>query len=773
MFQTRMFVQLLKISIVIFACWAPTVSSGQEPITAEIKEAFHLVDGSIVLLEGDFQNAQATITDIVIDGKEYELELHPHSIRTEEFILKVQQADGVVRPVQPTPSRTVRGAIRGSKGSRVTGAVANAGVAARIEMGDGAIFYMEPLRSKFPDTADSRSHVLYSNRDTKPHPGKCGNLGQELQPFEKVKWEQQQVERQRHQAPASDSPGNQLNGPTGTQIAELGLDADVEFFNDHQTVQGTLDRMELVINIVNEQYERDVAISHVISGAVVRTAEPDPYDVQGDPGILNQFRTEWLDNQSDIQRDMAQLFTGQNLNGSTIGVAFRGTVCGSFGFGVVQSDFNGSLNCATDLSAHELGHNWDSGHCTCPGFTMNPGITCGNQFENESINSIVAHRDSRTCLETKGPSNDDFFNSITIEAPTILSATNSGTTTQAGEPDTANVGATVWWNFVAPNSGMARIDLEGSTFDTVLHVYTDAENGLANLTPIAFNDDETNTIQSDVNFPVQAGQRYEIRVGGFGNGTSAAQGDIQLDLSFMLHGAVDVFLSGQDFGAFNTSAGAGEFNAGTTGSIFVFYSPMVSELDTGMFLDVASSQPGVIEFTGAESFDFDIITSGGIPFAVRWGDGFGDAANVSNNSIESLGAVTVTGGTGMLLENTGPLFFDTGYDFSSDAFLFDQIDFEVTGQPGDTVNIQMTRGANLIVHNGVALDPDLGSFRLIVSEALLMGDINCDGAVNLLDVAPFVDLISNGLFSAKADFDGDGTVNLLDVGPFVDALSGG
>ena len=71
------------------------------------------------------------------------------------------------------------------------------------------------------------------------------------------------------------------------------------------------------------------------------------------------------------------------------------------------------------------------------------------------------------------------------------------------------------------------------------------------------------------------------------------------------------------------------------------------------------------------------------------------------------------------------------------------------------------------------MDPDLGSFRLIVSEALLMGDINCDGAVNLLDVAPFVDLISNGLFSAKADFDGDGTVNLLDVGPFVDALSGG
>ena len=772
MIQTRMFLKLLKISIVILACWAPTASFGQQPITAEIKEAFHLVDGSIVLIEGDFQNAQATITDIVIDGKEYELELHPHSIRTEEFILKVQEANGVIRTVQPAPSRTVRGAIRGSKGSRVTGAVANAGVAARIEMGDGAIFYMEPLRAKFPDTPDSRSHVLYSNRDTKPHAGKCGNLDKELQPFEKVKWQQQQVERRRHQALASDSSGNQLNGFIGTQIAELGLDADVEFFNNHQTVQGTLDRMELVINIVNEQYERDVAISHVISGAVVRTAEPDPYDTQGNPGILNQFRTEWLDNQSDIQRDVAQLFTGQEIGGP-IGIAFTGTICGSFGFGVVQSDFNGSLNCSTDLSAHELGHNWDSGHCDCPGFTMNPFLTCGNQFTTQSINSIVAHRDSRNCLETKGPLNDDFINSIAIEAPTILSATNSGTTTQEGEPDTANVGATVWWNFIAPNNGMARIDLEGSTFDTVLHVYTDSENGLGNMTPVAFNDDETNTIQSDVNFPVVGGQRYEIRVGGFGNGTSAAQGDIELDLSFKLHGPVDIFLSGQDFGAFNTSAGVGEFNAGTTGSIFVLYSPMVSELDTGMFLDIASSQPGVIEFTQAESFDFDIVTAGGVPFAVRWGDGFGDAEIVSSNSIESLGAVNIVGGTGMLLENTGPVFFDTGYDFSSAAFLFGQIDFEVTGQPGDAVNIQMTRGASMIVHNEVALDPDLGSFRLVVTEALLLGDINCDGVVNLLDVGPFVDLIANGLFSAKADFDGDGSVNLLDVGPFVDALSGG
>ena len=55
----------------------------------------------------------------------------------------------------------------------------------------------------------------------------------------------------------------------------------------------------------------------------------------------------------------------------------------------------------------------------------------------------------------------------------------------------------------------------------------------------------------------------------------------------------------------------------------------------------------------------------------------------------------------------------------------------------------------------------------------LLGDVNCDGAVDLLDVGPFVDLLTAGDFSAKADINGDGAVDLLDVGPFVDLLAGG
>ena len=63
-----------------------------------------------------------------------------------------------------------------------------------------------------------------------------------------------------------------------------------------------------------------------------------------------------------------------------------------------------------------------------------------------------------------------------------------------------------------------------------------------------------------------------------------------------------------------------------------------------------------------------------------------------------------------------------------------------------------------------------GSFEEV---EVLFGDVNLDGVANLLDVAPFIDRISNGVFQVEADTNMDGSVNLLDVVSFVDILSGG
>ena len=52
-----------------------------------------------------------------------------------------------------------------------------------------------------------------------------------------------------------------------------------------------------------------------------------------------------------------------------------------------------------------------------------------------------------------------------------------------------------------------------------------------------------------------------------------------------------------------------------------------------------------------------------------------------------------------------------------------------------------------------------------------LGDVNIDGQVNLLDVAPFVDAVNSGNFVSEADINLDGDVNLLDVALFVALLS--
>ena len=61
---------------------------------------------------------------------------------------------------------------------------------------------------------------------------------------------------------------------------------------------------------------------------------------------------------------------------------------------------------------------------------------------------------------------------------------------------------------------------------------------------------------------------------------------------------------------------------------------------------------------------------------------------------------------------------------------------------------------------------------LFADEAVLLGDVNVDGFVNLLDVDFFIDRLGTGTFQAEADCNEDGEVNLLDIDPFITILAG-
>jgi len=53
----------------------------------------------------------------------------------------------------------------------------------------------------------------------------------------------------------------------------------------------------------------------------------------------------------------------------------------------------------------------------------------------------------------------------------------------------------------------------------------------------------------------------------------------------------------------------------------------------------------------------------------------------------------------------------------------------------------------------------------------LLGDVNMDGAVDFLDISPFIALLSTQQFQLEADINEDGAVNFLDISPFIALLS--
>ena len=101
---------------------------------------------------------------------------------------------------------------------------------------------------------------------------------------------------------------------------------------------------------------------------------------------------------------------------------------------------------------------------------------------------------------------------------------------------------------------------------------------------------------------------------------------------------------------------------------------------------------------------------------------------------------------------------------SGQLYWTDLVNDTITRANLDGTGIEDVVTSGLIAPSGIAIANVQSSF--------LLGDVNLDGVVDLLDVEPFIDLISGSGFQFEADINGDGLVNLLDVNPFVNILVG-
>src|SRR5262249_3236874 len=115
------------------------------------------------------------------------------------------------------------------------------------------------------------------------------------------------------------------------------------------------------------------------------------------------------------------------------------------------------------------------------------------------------------------PANDLFANRIALTGASVnTTGTNQYGTKETGEPAIAGApgGKSVWWAWTAPASGSTTISLIGSSFDTLLGVYTGT--AVNALTLVASNDDFGGTTQSQVTITATAGVIYIIDADGYG-----------------------------------------------------------------------------------------------------------------------------------------------------------------------------------------------------------------------------------------------------------------
>jgi hypothetical protein len=289
-------------------------------------------------------SAERTIP-LDLGGRRVTLVLEPSHLRAPDFHVLVQTEDGALHETPAAPAANYRGTVLEIPGSVVGGTIRNGQMHAALALGDGRMFFVQPL-SELDPASDPDRHAVYDAADVVDVGGSCATS-----------------EPQAIVPPMVE--GGEATEATVIRTAELAFDADFEFFTlNGSSVNATVADIENVMSAVNTVYERDCSLTHQITTIIVRSVASDPYTSTDPAQILTEFRNAWNASQTGVARDVAHLMTGKNIDGGIIGISSVGAVCNrSRAYGVSQSRFASNQGARCALTAHELGHSWNAVHC--------------------------------------------------------------------------------------------------------------------------------------------------------------------------------------------------------------------------------------------------------------------------------------------------------------------------------------------------------------------------------------------------------------------------
>ncbi len=368
-------------------------------------------------------------------GRDFDLKLEPHDPYAPGAIVRWVDDAGVVDE-PATRGIFFRGRVEGDADSWVRLTLRGDALAGVVVTSEEVYFFEPAARFFGPSAASDTVAFRMSDVDTSSLVTACG--ARELPSF-------QRSNKGPHFG-LREMLGDETAtvAATGLKRAVIGLIADYEYFSKASHGATSAADLAEILNSVDGIYQSELGVTVQVGPTVVFTTQSDPFSATTMNSLLSEVGTYKNNNdnspgQALYGSDLAHLFTGRNLDGGVIGIAYIGALCSS-GLGVgVDEDFSTSLTLMTLLMAHEMGHNFGAPHdnqtgsaCASePGtYIMNPSISSSLQhkFSPCSKSKIAPVVNNASCLDNVGAG------SPTPTSPPPPSATNTRPPTATRTP---------------------------------------------------------------------------------------------------------------------------------------------------------------------------------------------------------------------------------------------------------------------------------------------------------------------------------------------------
>jgi hypothetical protein len=185
---------------------------------------------------------------------------------------------------------------------------------------------------------------------------------------------------------------------------------------------------------------------------------------------------------------------------------------------------NGVVNVTPFASNYTYGAQVSLAPVPSPGYLF---LNWTGQASGTDAPLVLTMTNTRTITAIFRAPGDDFVQRVPITGwSNTVTGFNTNATREPGEPNhVGNIGGhSVWWTWTALSSGNVTISTAGSSFNTLLAIYTGSS--VTNLALVTANDNDGANSTSLVTFQATAGVTYAIAVDGF----TGASGNIVLQV---------------------------------------------------------------------------------------------------------------------------------------------------------------------------------------------------------------------------------------------------